>query len=295
MNGSRTYLYVGVMGTQFSLNGTTCNYIGRTYRGASSWITETMQGGIASDFLTGSTVYGLDVNPTYNWDSTWGYRHLVYVSGVFNHIGGSSGSYSTNVAQWNEAYSSSNPWFALGGSGRGLTYQFNDPLNSCATTAYYPQGPVWSQAMSGTNVYYLGGFNKVDNTTYVVADGVCGYHAPIGVAKAASQTLGLVGSKAVYSFDGYQQQFRDTSIAATGSDVYVSSYQGVIVANTGLNPATGTVAAGWRYNGSTWSTIGGTSSAGTQAPVAFEGVAAAGGVAFFIRNDGYQDIYKYTP
>jgi hypothetical protein len=224
----------------------------------------------------------------------------VFVSGEFNRAGGSS-VVATNVAIWNEAYTSSQPWFAAANLGRGLNYQ---GYNACVeeTDWMRPRAGVWSQAAvfngSTYDVYFTGAFNKVNRDHLCPKDMPCGYYAPINIAKYGSSSgLGTLNSSALYDYSGGSTPLRGaTEIAACSSGIYIAGAEGTIIDSLcGTFPSSATVAAGWRLNGTTWTAIGGTSSAGNIAPVYFQDVVTGGNAAFFITIDGYSGVSKYTP
>jgi hypothetical protein len=203
----------------------------------------------------------------------------------------------------------------LGGSSRGITYQYNDVDDSCALKTYFVQGPVWSQAASigpsATDVYYAGSFNKIDNTAYVQTVEsctqnplTCNWYSFLNIGRYVGGSLSTVPSgtsaKAMYYYDGFAgpiPYFRSTAVAANSSGVYYSCGDGAMIVPVGTNCGTGTVAAGWYFNGSSWSPIGGTSSAGSPAPVPFGTVISGGTAAFFVTGHPYPNgpIWKFTP
>jgi len=266
-----------------------------------------MGGGVSGG--TSSAVYGLDINPYDSYDSTYGFRHKVYVSGVFDKAAGSTVN-ATNVATWTEYYAQ--PWFGVGG---GITYQYHDLDDFCTLKTDYVQSPVWSQAISGgpsvIDVHYAGTFNKIDNTAYVQSQdsctqnaSACNWYSFLNMGRwvgggALSTVPSGTSAKAMYYYDGIAGfiPFRSTAVAANSSGVYYSCGDGTMIVPAGSNCGAGTVAAGWYFNGTTWSAIGGTSPAGYPAPVPFLNVVSGGTVAFFVTGHPYPNgpIWKFVP
>ena len=267
--------YVYVLGPA-SVGGNSCNQIARTYFNGSSWVWDTMNGGI-----TGGShgAWTMDVDEWYGYDENQSaYTHKVYVGGDFTHAGSLT---ATNIAAWSDYYSEGWSRYV---SGNGVGYQIRDYNNNCEWRTLQVDGKVNALAVSGSTVYLGGTFNRVGTSGYTQSGSpYCDWLSPIGLAKITSYfTLGFWNSSAPKSAwtdeNGLGVEIR--SIATSGSDTFIACGQGIILKDGGNIP-TGSEPRvnAYRVNGTTWETIQ------SNADIEYLQVSAAGTAAFFIVGD----------
>jgi hypothetical protein len=291
MLGSRTYLYLTGMSY---INGAPCNSIARGYDASGHWQWETMNGGISLG--TGSETpfaRSVEVNPTGTWDSTYGYRHIVYVGGSFERVGPSASVVATNLAIWTE---STGTWSGMGSNGRGVTSYYDDCNDNCITKGH--GGPVNALAWANGYLYIVGTpFSAINGLAYAhtTTEGpcFCNWYTPFSLAKYNGSTLGTWDAKSAYDWWTSYVEFR--SVAAAGPNAFIAGDFGVSFVPAGTFPASPVQAApAYRVNGSTWEMIDPNPVIGQPHSLKYERVIAANqNSAFFIIQDpNYSNGYS---
>jgi hypothetical protein len=292
--GSRTYIYVAGI---YSQNGNSVNGVLRAYKSGGVWVWDSMNNGISDGSNAPFTTTTVAVNPTAYWDSTYGYRHQVFVGGAFDGAGPLPSTSATNVAIWNET---SGTWSASGSSGKGINYRWDHSDENCAPYTNPYAGYVRSLSWASGYLYIVGNpFNLIDESSIGVwLGGPCLWYPGVSLAKwsASTSDLSYWGGKGAYEYSGGHGA-NILNVSAAGGTAFVAGGEGFGILNAGSYPG-GPIASApaYRVISDVYYPLEPTPVVGDPATVAYMDVVAGTSLSgFFIVRDpaGVQDYDGY--